>query len=104
MRIYVGNLPYDVNEDELRQQFSAFGNVTDVSIPKDKDSGRSKGFGFVEMPTQAEAEAAIAALNRRYLLDYPREAARRIESLPLAGAAEILAGQPVPVIVPVWSW
>ena len=63
MRIYVGNLPYDVNEDELRQQFSAFGTVSDVSIPKDKDSGRSKGFGFVEMPTQAEAEAGIAAMN-----------------------------------------
>lgn len=63
MRIYVGNLPYDTNEDELKQAFSAFGAVTDVSIPKDKDSGRSKGFGFVDMPTQAEAEAAIAALN-----------------------------------------
>lgn len=63
MRIYVGNLPYDTNEDELKQQFSTFGAVTDVSIPKDKDSGRSKGFGFIDMPTQAEAEAAIAAMN-----------------------------------------
>ncbi len=63
MRLYVGNLPYDVTEDELKQQFSAFGNVTDVSIPKDKDSGRSKGFGFVDMPAQAEAQAAIASMN-----------------------------------------
>jgi RNA recognition motif-containing protein len=63
MRLYVGNLPYDVAEDELKQQFSTFGNVTDVSIPKDKDSGRSKGFGFVDMPNQSEAEAAIAAMN-----------------------------------------
>jgi cold-inducible RNA-binding protein len=63
MRIYVGNLSYDVSEEELKQQFSTFGAVTDVSVPKDKDSGRSKGFGFIEMPTQAEAEAAIAAMN-----------------------------------------
>jgi RNA recognition motif-containing protein len=63
MRLYVGNLPYDVTEDELKQQFSPFGNVTDVSIPKDKDSGRSKGFGFVDMPNQSEAEAAIAAMS-----------------------------------------
>jgi cold-inducible RNA-binding protein len=59
MRIYVGNLSYDVSEEELKQQFSTFGAVTDVSVPKDKDSGRSKGFGFIEMPTQA----AIAAMN-----------------------------------------
>jgi len=63
MRLYVGNLPYDVTEDELKGQFSTFGNVTDVSIPKDKDSGRSKGFGFVDMPAQAEAQAAIAGMN-----------------------------------------
>ncbi len=63
MRIYVGNLPYDVTEDELRQYFSTYGQVTDASIPKDKDTGRSKGFGFIDMPTQSEAEAAIAATN-----------------------------------------
>lgn len=63
MRIYIGNLPYDVSEDELKQQFATFGAVTDVSIPKDKDSGRSKGFGFIEMSNQTEATAAIAALN-----------------------------------------
>lgn len=69
MRIYIGNLPYDVSEDELKQQFSTFGSVTDVSIPKDKDSGRSKGFGFIEMPNQAEAQAAVAALNSKPFKD-----------------------------------
>jgi RNA recognition motif-containing protein len=63
MRIYVGNLSYDVTEDELRQQFSAFGEVTSVSIPVDRDSGRSRGYGFVDMPKQEQAEAAIQALN-----------------------------------------
>ena len=65
MRLYVGNLPYDVTEDELKHEFETYGNVTSVTIPKDKDSGRSKGFGFVDMPTQAEAEAAIAGLSSK---------------------------------------
>ena len=62
MNIYVGNLSSDVTEDELREQFQAFGGVTSVSIIKDKYSGQSRGFGFVEMPAKAEAEAAIAGL------------------------------------------
>jgi RNA recognition motif-containing protein len=69
MRIYVGNLPYDVSEDELKQQFSTFGSVTDVSIPKDKDSGRSKGFGFIEMPNKSEADAAVAGMNSKPFKD-----------------------------------
>ena len=63
MRIYVGNLSYDQTEDELRKEFSAFGEVTSVSVVTDRYSGRSKGFAFVEMNNKAEADAAIAGLN-----------------------------------------
>jgi len=69
MNIYVGNLSSDVTEDELREQFQAFGGVTSVNIIKDKYSGQSRGFGFVEMPTKAEAEAAIAGLKGKTLKD-----------------------------------
>jgi RNA recognition motif-containing protein len=63
MNIYVGNLSFDTNEDELQQAFSAFGQVATVNLIKDKFSGESRGFGFVEMPAKAEADAAIAGLN-----------------------------------------
>ncbi|MFH1371247.1 MAG: RNA-binding protein [Planctomycetota bacterium] len=63
MNIYVGNLSFEVNEDDLQQAFSAFGQVATVNIIKDKFSGESRGFGFVDMPAKAEAEAAIAGLN-----------------------------------------
>ncbi|MEK6766054.1 MAG: RNA-binding protein [Planctomycetes bacterium GWF2_40_8] len=63
MSIYIGNLSYEITEDEVRDIFSAHGEVSSVSIIKDKYSGQSKGFGFVEMPNQAEAEEAIKALN-----------------------------------------
>ncbi|MCB1867349.1 MAG: RNA-binding protein [Gammaproteobacteria bacterium] len=63
MNIYVGNLPYNVTEDELREAFSEFGKVTSATLIIDKMSGRSKGFGFVEMGNNAEADAAIKALN-----------------------------------------
>ncbi|MDD5205960.1 MAG: RNA-binding protein [Desulfobacterales bacterium] len=63
MNIYVGNLSYTITEDDLRQAFEAFGQVTSASIIKDKFSGQSKGFGFVEMPSKEEAQAAITALN-----------------------------------------
>ncbi len=69
MKIYVGNLPYDVNEEELRQEFSAFGEVSAVSIITDRDSGRSKGFAFVEMASTAEGQAAIEGLNGKVLKD-----------------------------------
>ena len=58
MNIYIGNLSYGMSEDELRQAFSAFGEVSSVKILMDRDTGRSRGFGFVEMPNQSEAEAA----------------------------------------------
>ena len=63
MNIYVGNLSYDVTEDEVRDIFSSHGEISSISIIKDKYSGQSKGFGFVEMPNQAEAEEAIKTLN-----------------------------------------
>ncbi|MCP4702287.1 MAG: RNA-binding protein [Gammaproteobacteria bacterium] len=63
MNIYVGNLSYNIKEDDLRELFSQHGEVSEVNIISDKYSGQSKGFGFVEMPTQSEAEDAIKALN-----------------------------------------
>jgi cold-inducible RNA-binding protein len=69
MKIYVGNLSYDVTEEELRQEFMAFGEVESVNIITDKYSGRPKGFAFVEMPTVSEGQAAITALNGKTLKD-----------------------------------
>jgi cold-inducible RNA-binding protein len=63
MKLYVGNLAYQVTEDQLREAFESFGQVESVAIIKDKYSGQSKGFGFVEMPTNAEGQAAIDSLN-----------------------------------------
>lgn len=67
MNIYVGNLPYSTTDDELRELFEEFGEVASASVILDRDTGRSRGFGFVEMPSQAEAEAAISALNQKDL-------------------------------------
>jgi len=69
MKIYVGNLPYDITEEELRGEFAAFGEVASVNIIMDRYSGRPKGFGFVEMPSVSEAQAAITALNGKTLQD-----------------------------------
>ncbi len=69
MKIYVGNLPYDVTEEELRQEFEAFGEVTSVDIITDKYSGRPRGFGFVEMASESEGQAAITSLNGKTLKD-----------------------------------
>jgi RNA recognition motif-containing protein len=63
MNIYVGNLSYGMSEDELREAFGAFGEVSSVKILMDRETGRSRGFGFVEMPNKSEAETAIAQLN-----------------------------------------
>lgn len=67
MNIYVGNLPHDISEDDLRQAFEVFGKVTSATVIKDIFSGTSKGFGFVEMPAKAEAQAAINGLNSKEL-------------------------------------
>jgi len=69
MKIYAGNLSFDVTEEELRQEFAAFGEVESVNIITDKYSGRSKGFAFVEMPSVSEGQAAITALNGKSLKD-----------------------------------
>jgi cold-inducible RNA-binding protein len=66
-RLYVGNLPYSATDDSLRQVFAAHGTVTSIQVIMDRDTGRSKGFGFVEMSTDEEAQAAIAALNGKEL-------------------------------------
>ena len=67
MNIYVGNLSYDSDEEEIKQEFAAFGEVGTVNIIRDKYSGRSRGFGFVEMPTEDEGKAAITAMNGKTL-------------------------------------
>jgi len=67
MNIFIGNLSYNVTEGDLRQAFEAFGQVASATVIKDKQSGRSKGFGFVEMPVQAEAQSAIEVLNGKAL-------------------------------------
>jgi RNA recognition motif-containing protein len=69
MKIYVGNLSFDVTEEELQAEFTPFGKVESVSIITDKYSGRPKGFAFVEMPSVAEGQAAIAGLNGKTLKD-----------------------------------
>lgn len=61
--IFVGNLSFNTNEDELRQAFESYGQVDRVSILTDRDTGRSRGFGFVEMTSDEDGEKAIAALN-----------------------------------------
>jgi cold-inducible RNA-binding protein len=63
MKIYVGNLSFDATEEDVRSAFEAFGKVDEVNIIKDRDTGRAKGFGFVEMPSGEEAKEAIEALN-----------------------------------------
>jgi RNA recognition motif-containing protein len=69
MKIYVGNLSYEMTEDQLAAEFGTYGKVESVAIPSDKFSGRPRGFAFVEMPTKAEAEAAITGLNGKTLKD-----------------------------------
>ena len=62
-KLYVGNLPYSVRDGDLEQSFSAFGAVTSAKVMMERDTGRSKGFGFVEMGSDAEAQAAIEGMN-----------------------------------------
>jgi cold-inducible RNA-binding protein len=62
-KIYVGNLPYSVDDSSLRHNFSEYGTVSSAKVMMDRDTGRSKGFGFVEMTTEPEAQAAINGLN-----------------------------------------
>lgn len=71
LKIYVGNLPFETTDEDLAQEFSAFGEVASANVVIDRVNGRSRGFGFVEMPTDSEAEAAIAALNGKELMGRP---------------------------------
>ena len=68
MNIYVGNLSQDATDVTIREAFESFGEVTSARVIKDKHSGQSRGFGFVEMPTQSQAQTAIKSLNGRELL------------------------------------
>ncbi len=88
MNIYVGNLPFTASEDDVRQTFAEFGQVTSVAIIKDKFTGESRGFGFVEMPESGEAQAAITALNGQKLKGRTltvNEARPRTEGAPRTG-------------------
>jgi cold-inducible RNA-binding protein len=67
MKIYIGNMSFDTTEDQLREAFESFGEVTSVNIISDRDTGRPRGFAFVEMATQEEATAAIGGLNGKDL-------------------------------------
>jgi RNA recognition motif-containing protein len=67
MNLYVGNLPYSVTDADLNEAFGRFGTVTSAKVITDRDTGQSKGFGFVEMPDNSEADAAIKALNETAL-------------------------------------
>ena len=69
MKIYVGNLSFNVTEEELRTEFAALGKVESVNVITDRDTGRSKGFAFIEMPSVTEGQAAIAQLNGKMLKD-----------------------------------
>jgi cold-inducible RNA-binding protein len=69
MKIYAGNLSFDVTEEELQAEFTAFGKVESVNIITDKYSGRPRGFAFIEMPSVPEGQAAIAGLNGKTLKD-----------------------------------
>jgi RNA recognition motif-containing protein len=62
-KLYVGNLPYTFRDSDMEQAFSQFGSVSSAKVMMDRDSGRSKGFGFVEMSNEAEAKAAIEGMN-----------------------------------------
>jgi RNA recognition motif-containing protein len=67
VNIYVGNLAYQTSEEDLRTAFSQYGDIAEVTLIKDRMTGQSKGFGFVEMPKNAEADAAIKGLNQKPL-------------------------------------
>jgi RNA recognition motif-containing protein len=68
MNIYVGNLSYDATDGTIREAFESFGQVTSARVIKDKYNGQSRGFGFVEMPAQSQAQTAIKSLNGKELL------------------------------------
>jgi cold-inducible RNA-binding protein len=68
LKIYVGNLSFDTREDDLTREFSVYGEVASANVISDRDTGRSRGFGFVDMPSDDEAKAAIAGLNGKDMM------------------------------------
>src|SRR5512141_3138364 len=86
-KLYVGNLPYSVRDSDLEQAFAAFGSVTSAKVMMERDTGRSKGFGFVEMGSDAEAQAAISGMNGQPLggRSVVVNEARPMESRPRTG-------------------
>lgn len=86
-KLYVGNLSWSVRDEDLQQQFASFGQVQSAKVMMDRDSGRSKGFGFVEMSNSQEAEAAIQALNGQNMggRDLTVNIARPMEARPAGG-------------------
>lgn len=83
-KLYVGNLSYSVRDDDLQQQFSSFGQVQSAKVMMERDTGRSKGFGFVEMSSSEEAEAAIRGMNGQNMggRDLTVNIARPMEARP----------------------
>jgi len=83
-KLYVGNLPYSVRDNDLEQAFGQYGGVTSAKVMMERDTGRSKGFGFVEMGSDAEAQAAIAGMNGQSLggRSLVVNEARPMEALP----------------------
>jgi hypothetical protein len=86
-KLYVGNLPYSVRDSDLEQAFGEFGSVTSAKVMMERDTGRSKGFGFVEMGSDAEAQAAISGMNGQSLggRSVVVNEARPMESRPRSG-------------------
>jgi hypothetical protein len=86
-KLYVGNLPYSVRDSDLEQAFAQFGSVTSAKVMMERDTGRSKGFGFVEMGSDAEAQAAISGMNGQPLggRSVVVNEARPMESRPRSG-------------------
>jgi len=68
LKIYVGNLSFETREDDLTREFSVYGEVASSNVVSDRDTGRSRGFGFVDMPSDTEAKAAIAGLNGKDIM------------------------------------
>ena len=83
-KLYVGNLSYSVRDDDLQQQFSSYGHVQSAKVMMERDTGRSKGFGFVEMSSSQEAEAAIRGMNGQNMggRDLTVNIARPMEARP----------------------
>ena len=86
-KLYVGNLPYSFRDEDMQQAFSQFGNVSSAKVMMERDTGRSKGFGFVEMGSDAEAQAAIKGMNGQNMggRDLVVNEARPMEARPPRG-------------------